>query len=326
MRDSKGMLKIIGKIILFLGILAVILLVISKIIGQACLKDDSIVHDRNKSVYRIAKQPEQTLDMVVLGDSITYYAFSPMQMYIDYGIAGFVCGQPGQKIQESYIMLEHVFERQSPKLVILETDNLFMWNEEGKLANLKDTGKEWLKDNFDLVRSHDTWKSLFAGKEYPEENYKGLIYIEYATPTENVPYMIETEETREVLPVAKEYTCKIKDLCDEHGAQLLLVSAPSLIDYNYPMHNGAAKFANELGVPYLDMNLINDEIGIDWMTDTFDNGDHLNISGATKVSNYLGNYLKENYDLPDRRGDAAYADWDDEAMIYQERVASSGVL
>ena len=320
MRDSKGMLKLIGKIALFLAILAVIMLTISKVIGYACMKDDSIVHDRNKSVYRIAKQPDRTLDMVVLGDSLTYYTFSPMQMYIDYGIAGFVCGQPGQKIQESYIMLEHVFECQSPKLVILETDNLFMWNEEKKLANIKDTVKEWLKDRFDLVRSHDTWKSLFVGKEYPEENYKGLIYNENVTPMENVPYMIESDETREVLQVSKEYAQKIKDLCDEHGAKLLFVSAPSLKDYNYPTHNGAVKYAKELGVPYLDFNLLNNETGIDWMTDTFDYGDHLNISGATKVSKYLAKYIKDNYDLPDHRGEAEYADWDEEAKIYAKRV------
>lgn len=38
-------------------------------------------------------------------------------------------------------------------------------------------------------------------------------------------------------------------------------------------------------------------------------GDHLNASGAERVSIYLAAYLKENYDLPDHRGEEAYASY-----------------
>ena len=40
-----------------------------------------------------------------------------------------------------------------------------------------------------------------------------------------------------------------------------------------------------------------------------DKGDHLNASGAERVSIYLAAYLKENYDLPDHRGEEAYASY-----------------
>ena len=47
--------------------------------------------------------------------------------------------------------------------------------------------------------------------------------------------------------------------------------------------------------------------------DTVDKGDHLNLTGARKVTRYLGNYLKENYELPDHREEQSYREWNAEA-------------
>ena len=40
-----------------------------------------------------------------------------------------------------------------------------------------------------------------------------------------------------------------------------------------------------------------DEIGLDYTTDTFDYGQHLNVDGAEKTAVYLGNILKTNTGL-----------------------------
>jgi hypothetical protein len=46
------------------------------------------------------------------------------------------------------------------------------------------------------------------------------------------------------------------------------------------------------------------ELGLDWSTDTYDAGLHLNVYGAEKWTLYLGNLLMTNHGVPDRRGDA----------------------
>ena len=69
------------------------------------------------------------------------------------------------------------------------------------------------------------------------------------------------------------------------------------------------------------------EIGIDYETDTYDGGLHMNLSGAEKITRYLGDALQQNIELEDRRDDQKLAaawnekreryDWDKERQ-YEE--------
>ena len=70
-----------------------------------------------------------------------------------------------------------------------------------------------------------------------------------------------------------------------------------------------SRHARENDIAYLNLNDTANPVGIDWSKDCLDKGDHLNASGAERVSIYLAAYLKENYDLPDHRGEEAYASY-----------------
>ena len=107
---------------------------------------------------------------------------------------------------------------------------------------------------------------------------------------------------------------------EKNGADLLLVSAPSPKNYNYKKHNSLEEYARENNLPYVDLNMKFRDIGIDWKLDSYDRGDHLNISGARKVTAYIGQYLADNYDLPDRRNDDGWREWDDLAKEYIEEL------
>ena len=63
------------------------------------------------------------------------------------------------------------------------------------------------------------------------------------------------------------------------------------------------------------------QLRIDWTKDSYDRGDHLNLSGARKVTSYLGKYIGEKYGMEDRRNDPAYQEWDRLAEKYQAEVA-----
>ena len=57
---------------------------------------------------------------------------------------------------------------------------------------------------------------------------------------------------------------------------------------------------------------------MDYSIDCNDSNSHLNAAGARKLTSWLGKYILDNYDIPDRRGDAAYAYWDSDYERYAE--------
>ena len=76
-----------------------------------------------------------------------------------------------------------------------------------------------------------------------------------------------------------------------------------------------------MGCEYIDLNLKNDTLKINWETDTRDAGDHLNYRGAVKVSDYLAKYLKSSGKLIDHRGEADYKLWADANNVYEKEVS-----
>ena len=55
------------------------------------------------------------------------------------------------------------------------------------------------------------------------------------------------------------------------------------------------------------------------MTDTRDGGNHLNYSGATKMTKYIGQYLKDNYTLNDYRHDPHYEQWNKDYEMFMKK-------
>lgn len=310
-----------GKNILFFVILVILIAGVSNIIESALTKNDSFVPSRNKSYYRIKREPEQTVDVLVLGDSLSYSSISPPELWEQNGITSFVCAQSGQKIQESYHMLETALETQSPKLVILETNTMFRG--ESGLTGLQEIIESWGNNYISIFRSHDVWKSLLIDKQYPEENFKGFLYRTDVQPYKKGPYMIQTDEQTQFPEPVPVYMEKIQELCRENGADLLLLSTPSPRNYNYARHNRLAAYAAEKGIAYLDMNLKQEEMGIDWEKDSLDRGDHLNYYGAHKVTACLAEYLKEQYHLPDHRSEKQFSSWGEQAKVYRKLVSGS---
>ena len=78
--------------------------------------------------------------------------------------------------------------------------------------------------------------------------------------------------------------------------------------------NSVQRVADELGVPFV--NMMRMDI-VDNQTDCYDWQGHLNPDGASKATAFLGAWLKAHYDLPDRRGDSAYAHWNDSLARYE---------
>ncbi len=82
-------------------------------------------------------------------------------------------------------------------------------------------------------------------------------------------------------------------------------------------------YANEHGLLYINFLDKIDEIGIDWNTDTYDQGLHLNVYGAEKLSHYFGQILSEQLGVADHRSDTEIAaKWEQKCETYMKRKES----
>ena len=312
-------MKKLKRVILFLLVFAVLLWACSAGIQVIVRNVSGSVSGRSRVFASVSAEKKNTIDVLVAGDSESYTSVSPMDLWDRAGIAAYDCGQPGQRIQETYYILKTAFRTQSPKLVLFETNTMF--RDPGFLKNVQLSLTEPLAYHFPVIKYHNAWKALFDGPGGPKKSYKGFEIRDKVVSYEgDEEYMKETKDKAQIPEVVRIYMEKIKRLCEKNGADLLLVSAPSPKNYNYKKHNSLEEYARENNLPYVDLNMKFRDIGIDWKLDSYDRGDHLNISGARKVTAYIGQYLADNYDLPDRRNDDGWREWDDLAKEYLEEL------
>ena len=298
-RRRKQLKKNIVKSICFVTIFVLILLVLSNIFKpKNYLKEYGMHYPKANGILG---ERENSIDIVVIGDSESYRAIIPMKLWKDYGFTTYLCGTPEQSLSVSYSFLKKALKKQSPKIVILEVDNFYI---DSKLV---DPVKSLIYEVFPIIEYHNRWKSLNNDDLFKKVKYTGIEDMkgyEYSTDVE--PIDTEDEEAVEDLNVM--YFKLINEYCNKHNAKLILVCAPQTEDWNYARHNAVDKLAKEANVDFIDMNVI-DEIDIDWDTETSDGGVHVNYKGGKKATKYLGDYLKNLNILDDHREDEEYKSW-----------------
>lgn len=265
-------------------------------------------------------EPENTIDALVLGDSELYSCIVPLKIWEEQGIPSYTCGTSDQKPYQTETYLRRVFQAQSPKLVILET-NVFYRD-----YSTTDIIPHIFEELFPLIRYHDRWKPLGKADFTDPIAYthiqrdKGYMFLEEIEPADDSGYMAYSED---IDPIPKKSLRHIRNMvsfCRERGVEVLFLSSPSTANWDYLRHNAVWQLAQELDVPYIDTNLMRQEIPIDWQTDTRDGGDHLNHTGAEKLSIWLGEYLAQTGLFTDKRGWETYAPWNEALADFRKNA------
>lgn len=306
----KKIIKRIVSCVLFVAILLG-LLQVSSLVFQPKSNDKAsgIHYSRANGIF---SEPKDSIDTVFIGDSEVYHSFIPLNIWRDYGITSYDVSSPSQKLVYSMEFLKKTFEKQSPKIVFLETNAIF------RNSYFEDEITYKAEQIFPVFRYHDRWKNLqlkdfSATVEYTanEEN-KGYYFTKKSKPATDKAikkYMKYSDVSAPILSTNKKYLNEIAKFCKKHGTKLVLISTPSTKNWNYQRHNTMEAISNDLGVDYIDTNLLRDDIPIDWKKDTKDKGDHLNYNGAVKLTNYIGKYLDDTKLFKDKRNDPSYDNW-----------------
>ena len=150
---------------------------------------------------------------------------------------------------------------------------------------------------FPILRYHSRWselttddvKYMFKTEKVSHNGYYMRVDVK---PAENVPDG-KILANYQFGDNAYAYLDKITQLCKDNDIQLILIKAPSLYPYWYDeWEQQMEDYAQQNDLMYINFLELIEETGLDFSTDTYDGGLHLNLSGAEKITRYFDDYLK----------------------------------
>ena len=270
--------------------------------------------------------------MLFVGDCEVFENFSSVTLYNEYGITSFIRGGAQQLVWHSYYLLEDALKTETPKVVVFSVYALkygepqseaynrlaldgMRWGK-AKIGAIKASmteGEDFMSYVFPLLRYHDRITALeredfaYWFSDGEPVSFKGYQMHAGVKPNTGLPTPpILTEDEKHLPESSMAWLAKMADLCERNGIALVLIKSPSIDPYWYPEWDAdVAAFAKSRGLRYDNMIAENDAIGIDMQTDTYDQGAHLNVFGAEKLSRWFGAVLQKEYNLTDHRGEAA---------------------
>lgn len=276
--------------------------------------------------------PEDSLDVVVLGSSHAQYSFMPFFFYQDTGLNSYVLGSQFQPLKVSYEFLKECLKTQNPEVVILEVyTGTFYTDEETDdsndsryiVAQYQMTGEE--RENVldymvnkekaveyrnSYLTNHNNWrtvedfKEMFTKPETDESYISGemgfVANFNIWLPVANYwfsPRYDDDLQGVELMDEDVEALNNIYNLCQEKGMDLLLYMMPmdNVDETNQTLRHKIWDWADEKGVNYIDM--LYGDYELDLRSVIHHDGFHAYINGAAFVTDYLAEYVKNNYSI-----------------------------
>ena len=291
----------------------------------------SQISKRMADSYSYLLEPENSVDVVCVGNSDIRSGFVPTELWEKYGYTSVVSSFTRQSISDSQRALKEICKSQKPKLVILEIDSLYDGRGPEDVINPHDTTSDnffdSLKpDDFENKISRDysvfTFHNILQDRQRRSRRKQyahGYLFCEDIRKIEYRDYMTKTDEIDIPIYSNSQQLRTFVKYCKKNDLPVLLLEVPSLSSWSYARHNAVQNLSDELGVEFLDLNLLYDEVGIDMRNCFRDDGNHLNYFGASAVTDYIGDYIGKNYGIESRRGDAELAEyWDNEVVQFKK--------
>lgn len=291
------------------------------------------------------KLEKNSVDVMFYGSSHCNYTVNNAILWKDYGIASYDMVGGGQNLGSTYYYMEESLKSQSPEIMAVELV-FTSWRRTG----LEDGGNIY-RNTINMHWSKTFFENLDYAMELAEgsQEIKRAIALKY--PVMHTRYSDITEgdferdgylkggynpswtrdsykdsevnafvsdKVGELRPDDKKYLEKMVKLAKKNEIELLFFISPYVLregDAEY--FNAAEVFAEDNNVPFLNFNKMYDDIGFDFSSDMRKEkhaGSHMNNFGSAKVTNYLGKYIVENYDLPNF--------WENSGKEYYDAVAA----
>lgn len=321
--------KTIKRIISVIAVIAILAVMIRTV---------SPVFARKLSERKYTDFIEQKADFDVLffGSSHVINGVYPMELWKKFGIVSYNFGGHSLRVPTEYWVMRNALQYTKPRLVVMDC-----WEIETNEKYEKPKHVHTMFDTFPLTKLkleavrdlfpndklgqleiiwpystyHARWNDLeredFEYDNLPNKGAQDRINIEKGA---DMP-QVAPDDMFEGETLGTEYLCRTIEYCQENGIDILLtyLPLPATEDQQRGAHR-AREIAEQYGVDYinfLDMDVIDPEID-------YCDEEHVNPAGAIKLTDYLGQYIQDNYDIEDRRDDPDYSSWNEDYRTYAE--------
>lgn len=309
---------------------------------------------RLRGYYQESSQP---LDVVFIGASDIYTCFPAGYAYEKFGFTSYPYASESITADGTLTALKEVLRTRRPKLIMIEvnaflygtaaneqheghvrklTDNLPLNENKIEYVNLCAGDQDKLEYYLPLIKYHSLWE------EYPQplrmafstisQDVRGYSYLKGFRTTTDVYHSKETIRNDELAsdnvsyPLNEELEGKLRKLltyCKEQKLDnVVFFRSPHLV-YRKTINrarrtNRAGEIVNSYGYDFLNLERAVKDIGLEPKTD-FYNFDHMNIRGAEKFTDYLGDILQSRYGIaPTKLNAEQKAHWDEAATYYRK--------
>ena len=312
-------------------------------------------------VINLHKEPENSIDVLLVGSSATYSDFSSVYAYEKFGFTSFPYAIGGSTCTMWKPAVKDALDRQKPKLIIVDVfgggyDQDLIEKRNNQLSIVM-SHTAWSKEKVktaeeltELVSRTSTSSFLFPFIKYHNnvpncvKTLPDRLRLEFAGPSPlkglntltrtrqlvDVDPASFTDESVPLDPKTEEIIVDFINYCKSENLEVLFVKYPSVLTEGNPdelevnlRSNRILEIAEENGCHALNMQQYFHDIGLKEREDFYNHG-HTNTRGQKKVTEFLGNYLVENMGItPSELSDSVKDEWDDSIKYWHAFEAES---
>ena len=317
------------------------------------LQDLLFIHaDHNRErVKGFYLEPENSLDVVIIGSSEVYSDFSSARAYKKYGFTSYPYATQASSIYNYKTMLKETLRTQNPKLIVVEINGALMkdkrlldessfntyvdnlpFNDNKREVVRGFSPENEIEHYVPIIKYHDVWKNFPLGLKWDnsiiQDYFRGHNLLKGAktktkvfTPERTLHNESMIWSSRPLDDETNAVFTEFLDYCrDNKINNILFVRFPHLIsEYNYSRaerSNSVRRLVESYGYKYVSFYSDIPEMELDSSWDYY-NLEHLNIYGQSKFTDYFGQYLVSRYNLtPTALSAENKAQWDEAVRYY----------
>lgn len=292
---------------------------------------------------------EDSLDMIYIGGSSTFTYWQPLRAWDNCGFTSYSYATNSLEADARIYYMKEALKYHRPKLFVVDmnafiglgteilesgmrhgTDSMdflsvnrwkYIYSYLDKREKTEET--DILSYYFDIIKYHTNIGNLSSPEAWGyldnrvERSDKGWVWIDdWEELSEPTGFKTNAREKIDIRTM--DVLIELLEFCKSENIEALFVVSPRIVWQDTEARfNKIGDIVNSYGYNFLNSNDYYEQMGIDFSKD-FYNYAHVNLFGAEKYTLFLEDYLKENYELPDHRGEEGYSSWEEEYIKFEQ--------